>query len=149
MAKNRQKSAKNIRKLDFPYNNFPKKDQPVSNALKWVPSGLKWHQRPLKWVKRGSRGVQMGSHAAQRGQNGLKIASNTPKWPFPGKICLSPHRRGSTQHSKMGGAGTGTLSEAPAWFTISAQKCTQGTPLPYVHRVPSSMYIGYPPTLCT
>ena len=26
MASNRQNSAKNIRKIDFPYNNFPKKD---------------------------------------------------------------------------------------------------------------------------
>ena len=26
MAKNRQKSAKIIKKIDFPYNNFPKKD---------------------------------------------------------------------------------------------------------------------------
>ena len=78
------------------------------NALNWVPSGLKWHQHELKWVKTGSKCGPEGSHAAQRGQNGLKMASNTPKWPFSAQICLSPHRRGSIQHSKMGGAGTGT-----------------------------------------
>ena len=70
------------------------------NALNWVPSGLKWHQYELKRVKTGSKCGPEGSHASQM--------SNTPKWPFPGQICLSPHRRGSTRHSKMGGAGTGT-----------------------------------------
>ena len=35
------------------------------------------------------------SHAAQRGQNGLTMSQNTPKWPFPGQICLSLHRRGT------------------------------------------------------
>ena len=71
------------------------------NALNWVPSGLKWHQYELKRVKTGSKGVQ-------RGPTRPKVVKMASKWPFPGQICLSLHRRGPTQHSKMGGTGTAT-----------------------------------------
>ena len=119
------------------------------NGSKWVPKGSKgvkmWSKRgqPVskcaqlvsKWLKMASTPVKMGqnrlqrgpegSHAAQRGQNGLKMASNTPKWPFPGQICLSPPERvhpalpdGWRWNWDPSAEGT------PARFTISAKKCT-------------------------
>ena len=66
----------------------------------------------------------------------LKMASNTPKWPFPGQICLSPHRRGSTQHAKMGECGTGTpqcrVLRLGSRFLPKSVHRVGG--VPYVHR---------------
>ena len=101
------------------------------SRAKITQNGSKWAQKRSKgvkmWSKRGQPGSKCaqldskwltrenrlqrgpeGSHATQRGQNGLKMASNTPKWLFPGPICISTHRGRSTRYSKMGGGGTGT-----------------------------------------
>ena len=81
---------------------------------------------------------------AQRGQNGLKMASNAAKWPFPGQIWLSP--RGSTPHSKLGAAGTGTPQQYSGSVLDFCPNVYIGYPLPYVHRVPPShMYMAYAP----
>ena len=120
------------------------------------PPVSKCAQLGSKWLKMASTPVKMGQNRLQRGPEGVprgpkgskwqKMASNTPKYPFPGQICLSPHRRGSTQHSKMGGAGTGTpqrgFSGSVHDFCPKVYIGYPPTPLlPYVHRVP--------PTLCT
>ena len=69
---------------------WSKKGQPVSNRAQL---GSKWLKTVSTRVKMGQMAPK-GSHAAQRGQNNLKIASNTPKWPFPGQIWVSPRGEG-------------------------------------------------------
>ena len=67
-----------------------------------------------------------GSHVAQRGQNGLKY----PKMAFSRPNMAKSSRRGSTQHSKLGAAGTGT-----------PRRGYSGSVLDFYPKV----YIGFPP----
>ena len=123
-------------------------------------------QRGLKWAPHGSKCLQMASTCLKMGHNRRQRAPKASKWPpRPPNGLQGPHSPLSRQILPKSAAQRvpPALWEGWTWdwdpsaaasqgrFTISDQKCTSGTPLPYVNRVPppSPMYIGYPPPLCT
>ena len=67
---------------------WSKKGQPVSKCAQLGSKWLKMASTPLKMGQNMLHRGPEGSHVTQRGQNGLKMASNTPKWPFAGQIWL-------------------------------------------------------------
>ena len=120
------------------------------HGTNWGARGSVRLKMASTWAKMGAQALKSGqkwSKAATGSQIGLKMVQNGPKCPFPRPKLPKSSAWRVPQHSGVGTLGTGDRSTEGihSRVPVLGGKCTSGTPLPDVHRVPppSLMYIGY------